>query len=452
MMKRIESFLFVFVFLLTVPSQTLHFEENFDYLTGKLTDLTSSWIELSASGSFDIEVSNGNLSYTDYGSSDIGRFITLNGGASGRNGIERTFPVLSENGNSIYVSFLLKVTSTTDMDVISSDGDYFANLNNGSLTNRAYVYVRQGSSASKFSIGFAKSSSTSLTWHSTELDVSTTYLIVLAYFFQSGEDAVRLWINPSLAGAEPTADLEITNGTDASSLEYLQFRQEEKSGDMEIDGVRVSNSWDQAPLPVELISFTAELIENSVNLKWQTATEVNNFGFDIERASNPFSTGWSKIGFVQGSGTTNSPKHYKYVDNELPNAEAISYRLKQIDNDGTSTYSKVVAVDLSSITSVDDDVEYQFSLEQNFPNPFNPSTTINFTVPKIANGAKQSVKTILKLYNVLGKQVAALVEKNLQPGNHKVNFDASELPSGIYFYKIEVGSQFHSTKKMVLLK
>jgi hypothetical protein len=196
---------------------------------------------------------------------------------------------------------------------------------------------------------------------------------------------------------------------------------------------------------------------------------VNNFGFEVERSTPlvsdipPYEGGkegrsWEKIGFVQGNGTTNSPKNYEFTDSELPNSESVDYRLKQIDNDGKFVYSKTITVDLTTITSVDDNIVYQFSLEQNYPNPFNPSTTIKFTVPTPPNpspykgeGAREGL-VLLRVYDILGREVATLVNQKLKPGNHEVRFNASSLSSGMYFYKINVGEHFNSVKKMLLIK
>ena len=145
---------------------------------------------------------------------------------------------------------------------------------------------------------------------------------------------------------------------------------------------------------------------------------------------------WEVIGFVQGHGTTNSPKSYSFTDllNLNPNLTRLDYRLKQIDNDGTFAYSKVVTVDLTNITSVDDQVKYEFALEQNYPNPFNPSTTIKFTVPSVETGHAPSLQTTLLVYDILGREVATLVNQKFQPGNHEIFFDASNLSSGMYIY------------------
>ena len=188
-----------------------------------------------------------------------------------------------------------------------------------------------------------------------------------------------------------------------------------------------------SPLPVELTSFTASTNANSVALKWNTATELNNFGFNIERKS--VNSSWAQIAFVHGNGNSNSPKEYSYIDNTL-SAGKYSYRLKQIDNNGTYKYSKVVEVNIGSPAA--------FVLDQNYPNPFNPSTTISYALPTGSN-----VKLVI--YNSLGQEVRTLVNGFKDAGIHKINFSALNMTSGMYFYKIEAGS-FTQVRKMILLK
>jgi hypothetical protein len=185
---------------------------------------------------------------------------------------------------------------------------------------------------------------------------------------------------------------------------------------------------DGTNLPVELTSFTANLAGGGVLLKWTTATEVNNYGFEVEERVSGI---WNKIGFVQGHGNSNSPKEYSFYDNSV----ALSYRLKQIDTDGGFEYSDVVDVN---------NLSKEFSLDQNYPNPFNPSTFINFSLPE--NGL-----VILKVYDVLGREVATLINQEMVADYHTVEFDASQLTSGIYFYRIQVNN-FTSVKKMILMK
>ncbi|MGD8778927.1 MAG: FG-GAP-like repeat-containing protein [Ignavibacteria bacterium] len=204
-----------------------------------------------------------------------------------------------------------------------------------------------------------------------------------------------------------------------------------------------------SPLPVEITSFTASLTDSStVKLKWETATEVNNYGFEIERTTphpSPYQGGgaeggggWETLGFVPGHGNSNSPKSYSFIDNlSLDLSHNLSYRLKQIDFDGNYEYLNTVEVTIG--------VPLSFDLKQNYPNPFNPTTSIKYQVASIEN-----VKLVL--YNTLGQQVATLVNEQKAPGNYEVQFDASHLSSGMYLYKIDIGNKFSSVKKMLLLK
>ncbi len=198
------------------------------------------------------------------------------------------------------------------------------------------------------------------------------------------------------------------------------------------------------PLPVELSSFTASCSNNNVELKWETATELNNYGFDIERSSvisNKSSIAWEKIGFVNGHGNSNSIKNYSYSDKTLTTSGKYLYRLKQLDNDGAFKYSQDVEVNFVSTAS--------FNLSQNYPNPFNPSTTIKYSIPSVGTSLMKFVQ--LKIYDILGNTVATLVNENKPAGSYEAKFNASQLPSGIYFYKLKAGS-FTETKKMMVVK
>ena len=431
-MKRF-FLLYLFLFVGLSYSQTLLLEENFDYSIGTLTSVTTNWTE-SPTGSVDIQVVSGSLSYPNYPSSGIGNKIVLDGGASGRSGVLRTFTSQSGNGSKVYVSLIVKVTSTADMDLQTSDGDRFFNLKvSGSSAFRDCIFVRQGSNSSKYQIGLGKLNTSTPSWYATELDVNTQYLVVVSYVFQSGDDAARLWVNPDLSGSEPLPDLEQTSGSDASDLGEVQFRQGPLSGDMEIDGLRVATDWSLAPLPVELSSFSAVVLDNGVKLNWRTETEVNNYGFEILRQAQDDT--WQVLGFVEGYGNSNSPKEYSFIDKNVSSGK-VAYRLKQIDTDGQFEYSKIIEVDLGS--------PQKFELSQNYPNPFNPSTTIRFTLPQSGN-----IK--LNVYNLLGELVAELVDGFKQAGIHTINFNASELESGMYIYRLETPKNSFS-RKMILLK
>ncbi|MBL1214914.1 MAG: T9SS type A sorting domain-containing protein [Ignavibacteriae bacterium] len=186
-------------------------------------------------------------------------------------------------------------------------------------------------------------------------------------------------------------------------------------------------------LPVELNSFAAEISKNSVILNWETATELNNYGFDIERkASNG---DWANIGFVEGAGNSNSPKSYYFTDNKLIGSSKFIYRLKQIDIDGKFEYSNEIEIEI---------VPTEFAVYQNYPNPFNPSTKIRFQIPNES-------KVTIKLYDMLGAEVITLLDEKKEPGVFEVNFKAENLPSGTYIYRV-VADGFVEAKKMILLK
>ncbi len=186
-------------------------------------------------------------------------------------------------------------------------------------------------------------------------------------------------------------------------------------------------------IPVELTSFTASVINNSVTLKWSTATELNNRGWDIERRSD--NSAWIKIGFVKGAGNSTVPLEYIFTD-KFVNEGNFSYRLKQIDLDGKISYSKIANVVIA--------VPKEFVLEQNYPNPFNPSTNINYSIPK-------SGYVDLKIYDMLGNEVATLVNEVEEAGTHHKVFQASQFSSGVYLYKLSFNG-LTLTKKMMIIK
>ena len=199
-------------------------------------------------------------------------------------------------------------------------------------------------------------------------------------------------------------------------------------------------------IPVELISFSYEINErNDVTLSWITATELNNKGFEILRLTHDDNE-WTEIGFVPGKGTTTEISTYTFTDEYL-NPGSYNYRIKQIDFDGSyKDYELGETVEIISPIG--------FELAQNYPNPFNPTTKIKFTIPQTDNplqGRARGGLVILKVYGVLGNEITTLINEEKPAGEYEVEFDASGLTSGIYFYQLKAGS-FIQTKKMVYLK
>ncbi len=198
-------------------------------------------------------------------------------------------------------------------------------------------------------------------------------------------------------------------------------------------------------VPVELLSFTAEMGNNGITLNWQTATETNNRGFEIQRRTG--NQNWQTVSFVNGNGTTTQLNNYSYVDNpNVTNYSKLTYRLKQLDYDGQANYSKEINVEISGAPKT-------FTLEQNYPNPFNPATIIRYAIP-----TESKVRVVV--YNLAGEVVKELVNEVQSAGYHESTFSANSgisLSSGIYFYSIDAtplngNNAFRQTKKMILLK
>jgi photosystem II stability/assembly factor-like uncharacterized protein len=190
-------------------------------------------------------------------------------------------------------------------------------------------------------------------------------------------------------------------------------------------------------VPVELTSFSATVNEQNVMLNWTTATEINNRGFEVEKS---FNNEWAVIGFVEGNGTTTEPKSYSHRDENL-DAGIYKYRLKQLDFDGTFEYTDVVEAEITT--------SLEFELSQNYPNPFNPSTKIEFQITDFGFVS-------LKVYDVLGNEIAVLTNKEIPAGKYEVIFDSHSgevrnLTSGIYYYQLKAGDIIQ-TKKMIFLK
>jgi hypothetical protein len=194
-----------------------------------------------------------------------------------------------------------------------------------------------------------------------------------------------------------------------------------------------STTW--GALPVELSAFSAEVNKQDVILSWRTSSESNNAGFDIERKLSGTES-WQKVGFIGGNGTSNVPKIYLFTDRNLSSGK-YNYRLKQIDFNGNFEYHS-----LNNLVEIG--TPTKFDLSQNYPNPFNPSTKIDFNIP---NDGFVS----LKVFNISGKDVATLVSEFKTSGYHTINFNASNLSSGIYYYRLE-SNGISKTMKMALIK
>lgn len=194
-------------------------------------------------------------------------------------------------------------------------------------------------------------------------------------------------------------------------------------------------------VPVELTSFTGVQSGDKILLKWETQTETNNRGFEIE-SKKLNEKDFTRIGFIDGNGTTTKPGSYSFIDSPIED-DLYLYRVKQIDYDGSFTYTPTIQVDFHG-------VPVNFALFQNFPNPFNPVTKIRYSIPNTS-----TVK--IRIYNSLGEMVKQIVNEIQEANKYEIEFDGSGFASGVYFYSLEAyalegGLRFQNTKKMIVLK
>ena len=429
-----KSYLLVLFSLLLFPltnSFGQFFIEDFDYPAGD--SLTQhGWIAHSAATTNPIFVTSPGLTYAGYPSSGIGNAATISG--SGQDVNQQFTPLTS---GAIYASLMVNVS-------IAQTGDYFFHLGLSNTTSiyMGRVYVKVASNGN-LQFGLSKTSlggtlGITAVYSDSIYTPGTTYLLVLKYQFNPdvNDDAVYLFINPVISTSEPTPDLmhDLSNNDDPADIGGVYIRQggSTSAASLTLDGIRIGTSWANV-VPVELTSFNAASLGNEVTLNWSTASELNNFGFEVQRSTE--GEEFVTVGFVTGHGTTTETRSYRFVDVNLTTG-TYSYRLKQIDFGGAFQYSDVVNVNVTA--------PVQFELSQNYPNPFNPSTTINFSIP-------QSSNVTLRVFNTLGQEVKTLINQYMVTGAHSIKFDASDLNSGIYFYKLEVG-QFAEVRKMMLVK
>ncbi len=238
----------------------------------------------------------------------------------------------------------------------------------------------------------------------------------------AGVAALVLCYNPNLTPMQVREALRLTGSKATNPDNYYGW-----------GIINALNALNYFPLPVELTSFEAVPGYDKVQLKWSTATETNNRGFEIQRAG--VDKKWQVIGFKEGKGNSTAISVYNFTDKNALHGKNI-YRLKQIDFNGGFSFSNEIAVEVNGIT--------EYALLPNYPNPFNPSTTIRFTIPE-----KSLVD--LKLYNILGSEVKSLISREMEAGSHSYILDAGDLTSGVYFVTLRT-EKFKKTIKINLLK
>jgi hypothetical protein len=428
-MKKLYAMIVVAVFFtMSIGQAQTALIENFDYPVGDTLG-SHGWDWHSGTGT-PFTVVSGNLVYPGY-SAGIGNSTIISGGAGSREDSHFLFTSVDTTG-SYYAAILVNV------DTAVTTGDYFFHFStnpHASTAYRARLFVK-ADGLGGFQFGLSKASTTTVTYSTASYVFGTTYLLVIKYAYinvAANDDIVTLYINPDPTQPEPgSADVTATDIATDISLGAMDIRQGSQVYTVQIDAITLNNTWNST-VPVELTSFSGSVSNKNVNLNWTTATEVNNSGFEVERKSA--NTTWQKLGFVSGNGTTTEKQSYSYTDRNLTEGN-YSYRLKQVDFNGEFEYSNAIEVLVTAPN--------KFELSQNYPNPFNPITAISFTLPQAGN-----VK--LSVYNLLGQEVQTLVNGFMESGLHSVNFEAKNLNSGIYLYKLEANG-ISSVRKMTLIK
>lgn len=403
--------------------------ENFDYTAGDLlTD--HGWNAHSGAGTNPITVNTVGLEFPGCPQSGIGLAALMDN--TGED-VHRLFPAVSSG--TVYTSFMAKIDAAPTGYFL-----HYAPNPHNAFDFRGRVWVKANGTGG-LAIGYSFQSADTL-FTGFDYSLGETLFIVSKYESVPGDnnDVVSLFI---FTGSNPITPTEpgtptlgpITNpGTGQLDINpgSVNLRQYNSGQNIIVDGIAVATSWGDV-VPVELESFSAIAENGNVLLKWSTVTEKNNRGFEIERSSNGV---FATIGFVKGAGTTTLKQSYSFVDNNVINGN-YSYRLKQIDFDGSVEYSNVIEVDVTA-PSV-------FELSQNYPNPFNPNTIIEYSIASSTN-------VTLTVYSILGEKVAVLVNNQFtEAGKYSVNFSGANLASGHYIYRLEAGN-FVSTKKMLLTK
>lgn len=272
-------------------------------------------------------------------------------------------------------------------------------------------------------------------------DFGNSYITGRSTGIGTGEDCVTLKYNSSgLQQWEERYNGPGNAGDEGTAMAIDGFGNIYVTGcNTNVDLDYTTIKYSDVPLPVTMSYFSSSLNGNSVTLKWGTMNEINNSGFKIER-SNSEITAWSAIAFVQGYGTVNEEKHYVFQDNDLIKGR-YKYRLKQIDYNGNFEYHALPG-------DVTIGAPGAFEITQNYPNPSNPKSKIDFQLPFDA-------QVTLKVYDITGKECGVLVNNFLTADYHTAEFDGSDLASGVYFYRITAegsGQVFSKTMKMVLVK
>jgi hypothetical protein len=447
------------------PAQFL-LTEDFDYPAGDSLKL-HDWVMTGSASSYSyvnpLCVTVPGLEYPGYRGSAVGNAVTL---ASTGQDVCRYFAQPAKEG-SVYVFLMVRVLTAR------SSGDYFFHLIGGTASSSVFapkLSVKSGDNRIAFGIS-KRANANAAAYTPFEYDVDTTYLMVIKYAFHpeaTTDDEVSLYVfGPSgFSTSEPVTPtvgpVVEASGADVDSLCLCALRQGSSSSapTVIVDGIRVTSSWEGA-LPIQISSFQGAVEDSgAIRLTWITQSEVDVYGFEVERSEGSTLHFVAISGLIPGHNTTTEPQSYTFVDRALPPGRWF-YRLKTISLDQSVTYSDVIEIS-NAVNTVQQHMNpYWFELKQNYPNPFNPSTVIKYTIGGNRGEGMGVSDVSLVVYDVLGREVAVLVNERKAAGTYEVSFsakggsasggDGRGLASGVYICRLSAGN-FAQSRTMLLVK
>ena len=437
-MKRI--FYTLSFIALNFGANAQNFIEEFNYGTvdSNLTQVGSTWVAHIGPGSNPVRyVATGGPFYPMYTATTLaGGSVTLAHRALPSESINKAISPTVTSG-SVYASFIMKVTASG-----GTTGDYHMHFIDGAGpfpggNFRSRLFVKNGSSVGTFNIGISKGSDApAATFSATDYNLNQDYIVILKYQLVPGvgnDVSSAFVINGFYPPTEPTATVTATNPgdlmmRDITSIASVALRQGDVgTGSFQIDGLRISTSWTNAQLPVKWSSFNVTKNADASLLRWSTASESNNSHFEIQRSVD--GKNFEAIGKVKGSGNSNKTSNYSYTDKEVATSKTTYYRLKQVDFDGKTDYSKTVSV-INTIAKA--------GIGATLPNPFNSDLNISFTATAAATAN-------VVIMDMLGKAHHSSTEQ-LQVGANTITVNTTDMPDGIYFVKVSYNGETFTQK------
>lgn len=452
-MVKNSIIIFLFIFVKSIWAQPL-LVENFDYTNG--TNLTSNeWSAHDASGVNPATVTSPGLTYSGYASSGIGNAAVFDGGSGSREDVNRG--IAAQTSGNVYFSFLVNISNALSGSYFIHLGDRTSPSSFSNFCARVFAQNLDGN------LRFGLSNSSTGFYSSTDFSYNTTYLIIVKYTINpSGNDEVVMWVKsdgvPQSEIDAGTPLISITDQDGEDVIDAIAIRQGAGGPDGTIDGIRIGAIWGDAPLPVTLSSFTARGSDSNVSLKWITESEVDNQGFYLYRSFDKEENYEQLSNLIPGAGNSAARNTYSYTDYGVINGLTYWYKLVDVDINGVRTEHPVISA-IPHVSSAEIGVDNvgetpsKFALKDNYPNPFNPETTIGFDIPDTEN---ELVNINLSVYDMLGKKVKTLINEPLGPNSYNVKWNGTNdygrlVPSGVYFYLLKSES-FIKSNKMILIR